>query len=436
MLRLLDGQPLVSCKAKVCKPPRRGASGMTTGFRAWLSGFVPPTGISRRLVTVTFVQAIGTGTYLSVSTIYFVKIVGIPAFQVAAGLSLAGLLGFVASVPAGLLADRVGAKKPLLAHYGLLAVLFPLYSIANSFVLFLVLACLIGFVQVAGSPLRAALTYSLVTGPEAAQARAQMRSSFNLGLAIGTSLAGLALAVGTPFVFLLVLFGNGAAQAVCAVLIGRLPSPKLQPKPEPSLKRVPRTGLPVWRNFRFIAVTVCCGVLEMFDSVWSIGVPLWIVSHTRAPAWAVAVVLLVGSTLVIALQVVAAQRAATIATAARSLRTAGFALAGACLVFALSAARPAAVAVAILMAGAVLLALGEILQSAGAWTLSYELPPRGRQGEYQGVFGLARGLQQTLGPVLIAATTVALAERGWFVLAILFILAGLGGWRSARQASI
>lgn len=402
-------------------------------MRSWLQGLVPDTAIARRLVVLTFVQAIGTGSFLSVSAIYFVSIVGLPALQVGTGLSIAGFVGFLASVPSGLLADRVGAKGPLVAHYGALAVLLPLYAFASTLAQFLVLACLIGLVQVAGSPLRSALTFTLVTGTAAVTVRAQMRSSFNIGLALGTVLGGFALAAATQPAFLLILVGNGIAQAACALIVTRVPSTGRTGPRKLTPTRPMQTGRRAWRDGRFLAVTAFCGVLEIFDSVWTIAIPIWIVHHTSAPAWTTSVVLLTGSTLVIVLQVVAARRASTIRTAARSLRTSGLLLGAACLVFSISAGGSAVVSATILLGGALILAAGEITQSAGAWTLSFELPPAGRQGEYQGVFGLARGIQQSLGPIVVTITTIAFAELGWILLGVVFTCAGLGGWLTARR---
>lgn len=53
-------------------------------------------------------------------------------------------------------AHKVGAKTPLIVRYAALALLFPLAAIGSFFAQLLVLACLIGLVQVADGPLRGA----------------------------------------------------------------------------------------------------------------------------------------------------------------------------------------------------------------------------------------------------------------------------------------
>jgi hypothetical protein len=79
-----------------------------------------------------------------------------------------------------------------------------------------------------------------------------------------------------------------------------------------------------------------------------------------------------------------------------------------------------------LLLGTSILAIGEIWQSAGAWGLSFELPPPDRIAEYQSVFGLGRAVGQFTGPALVTALLVGAGPPGWLVLAVLFGLAGAG----------
>ena len=116
------------------------------------------------------------------------------------------------------------------------------------------------------------------------------------------------------------------------------------------------------------------------------------------------------------------------------LRRAGLLLAAGCLVFALSQGVAATAAVPLLLAGTTLLVFGELKQAAGSWGLSLHLPPPGRQGEYQGVFALGRGLQEMVGPFLVTVLTVGQGRAGWVMLAALLLVAGLGCPLLARSA--
>jgi len=52
----------------------------------------------------------------------------------------------------------------------------------------------------------------------------------------------------------------------------------------------------------------------------------------------------------------------------------------------------------VLVAGALFLVFGEMAQTAGAYALSFDLPPPGRQGDYQGVLALGRGFARRWAP--------------------------------------
>ncbi|WP_328545650.1 hypothetical protein [Streptomyces platensis] len=78
-----------------------------------------------------------------------------------------------------------------------------------------------------------------------------------------------------------------------------------------------------------------------------------------------------------------------------------------CLVFALSAAGMAPWgAGVVLVVGAVLQLIGEMLQSAGSWQISFDLAPAHQVGQYQGFFGTGVPLARTLGPLLLTSLLV------------------------------
>jgi MFS family permease len=81
-------------------------------FYGWLFG---ESGAQRIIVFSGLVDALGTGLFLAVSTLFFVNQVGLSATQVGLGLSVAGAVGFFASVPVGSLGDRFSARNVLIA---------------------------------------------------------------------------------------------------------------------------------------------------------------------------------------------------------------------------------------------------------------------------------------------------------------------------------
>src|SRR5260370_35080899 len=101
---------------------------------------MPPTPARRKLVVVTMPDSVGTGLYLSGSVVYFVRGIGLSSVHVGIGLTLAGLAGFLASVPLGMLGDRVGAKRLLIVLQLWRAIMLVLLSFATNFADFLAAA--------------------------------------------------------------------------------------------------------------------------------------------------------------------------------------------------------------------------------------------------------------------------------------------------------
>ena len=368
---------------------------------------------------LTLVQALGTGVFLTSSAIFFTQVVGLAPAEVGLGLSIAGLCGFAVVVPIAKIADRLGARLPLAAHYAALAVLFLFFPFVASFPAFVVVATLVAVCETAGSPLRSALAHALFGG-DAIRVRAQMRSTFNLGFAVGAALSGVAVAAGGRGGFVAVLLANAAAQSICALLALRL-----RPRHEPTPRARGRVGTSALRDLPFVAVSLLSGALELYQPIIAVGLPLWIVTHTSASPVLNSALLVLNTVFVLLFQVRMSRGADSVTGGARSQRRAGLLLAAACVVFAVSEDRAVWLVILLLLAGSVVLVFGELAQAAGSYALSFELPPPGRQGEYQGVFALGRGFQQFAGPVLVTSLAVGLGALGWLVLAALFVVLGL-----------
>lgn len=64
----------------------------------------------RVLIAASFVNRVGNGLFNAASALYFTLVVGLPAAQVGAALTIAGVIGLCAGIPGGHLADRRGAR--------------------------------------------------------------------------------------------------------------------------------------------------------------------------------------------------------------------------------------------------------------------------------------------------------------------------------------
>jgi MFS transporter len=390
----------------------------------FVSSLVPEPGAARRMGVLTLSQSLGTGLFLTSSAIFFTTTVGLPAQRLATALSIAGLLGFLCAMPGGRLADRFGARLPLSISYAALAALFVAYAFVGNLYQFAVVACGVAICETVGSPLRAALTHALFGRSSAVQVRAQMRGLFNLGFSAGAALAGIALAAGTRSAFVVVVIANALLQLICAFLAYRL-----RPAHEPKGMNGQRRSWTAVKDGRFLTATILCGVLELFQPILTVGLPLWISARVGAPHAVVAGLTVLNTALVVLFQVQASKGSETVHGSARLLGRAGVLLATACVLFAFSAGVETIGAVALLVVGMVLLTVGELSQGGGAWGLSFTLPPEGRIGEYQGVFALGRGLQQFVGPALVTSLVLGIGVAGWLVLGAVFVTAGFAAAR-------
>ncbi|GAA3611865.1 MFS transporter [Kineosporia mesophila] len=408
-----------------------GADRIGSVMRTWLTEIVPGQGAARRLAVLTIVQSIGYGLFLTSSAIFFRETVGLTITQVGLGLSVAGLAGLLFTVPIGRLADRFGARLPLLTLYAALVVLFAAYCGVTNFAGFVVIASLISICETSVTPLRATLTHALFPPEDRVRVSAQMRSLLNVGFMIGAACAGAALAVGTRSAFFAVVLLSAFGHAVCAVIVARLPQSTQAPAVATPGSNQARSGL---RDLRFLGLSLLAGVLEFYQPILTVALPLWIVARTDAPTSVNAVLLMLDTILVILLQVAASRGAETVPGAARMLRRSGLVLAVSCAIFATTQGASAVVAIPLLLIGTAVLVWGELSQAAGSWGLALHLPPPGKQGEYQGVFALGRGLQQTTGPAVVTFLAVTQGWWGWLVLGALLAVCGIACPPLARSA--
>ncbi|MGW3735227.1 MFS transporter [Streptomyces sp. NPDC005148] len=390
---------------------------MNRTLRGLCDDLVPQTRDARKLAFLTLIQSTGTGLFLTSSAVFFTRVIGFSPQSVALVLSIAGFFGFLSTAPVGRLADRFGARLLLAGNYAALSVLFALYCFSDTFAVFAVVACLISVGETAGSPLRAALTFSLFGRERATKVRAQMRSIFNLGSMAGAAIAAVALAAGTRQAFYWVIGVNACAQLICAVVTLRLHEPVRSGQEGQQSGMRGRAAL---RDYRFIAVTLASGLLELHNAMLNIGIPLWITIRLRESGSLNSVVMISNTLLVLFLQVRLSRGAETARGAAILQRRSGIILLVSCLLFASTATVPGMWVVPLIVLAAVVMVFGEIYQAAGSWGISFELPPPGRQGEYQGVFALGRGLQQFVGPMLVTALVINVGAFGWIVLGIMF----------------
>jgi hypothetical protein len=153
--------------------------------------------------------------------------------------------------------------------------------------------------------------------------------------------------------------------------------------------------------------------------------PLWVIGHTKAPRWLISPMLLTNTALIVLFQVRFSRSAKTPVGGSRAVRRAGVVLGVAMVLYSLASGVGETAAVITLLVAVVAHTVGELLQSAGAFGISYGLATESKLGEYLGVYGLGFGVCRAVAPGVLAATCLAHGSIGWMFLAGAVVLSGL-----------
>lgn len=403
--------------------------------------------VLRILALTTIVATLGRGVFLTLATLYMSLVVGLPAGQIALVFGVGAVVAIVFALIGGHLADRISARRIALVALVVGSLALVGYAFVTSLVPVLVLVCIENAAISVGQSARSAILGRAFSGGEAVHARSVLRTLTNVGIGIGSGVASIPLAFGTPFAYRLAF-----VIAAVVVTIGQLPLIRLPArvdapglaKAEPSaedassgrLSRAEFAALSPWRDPRYLVFALLSGVLAVQFMIQEVGAPLWISQQTAAPPATLSAVLIVNTIVVIIFTVPLSRGTHDLRVAARVTLIGGGLLVVTCLAYALAAGLPPVWAVVILVTAALVGGFAEVLSQAGGWGLSFEMANPVRMGSYQGIYGTSYALGSAVGPALIAATAIAWGMPGWLLLAGMFLVAAVGtaviAWHALR----
>ncbi|MFH9071292.1 MFS transporter [Streptomyces alboflavus] len=374
----------------------------------------------RVLILASFVNRVGNGLFNAVSALYFTLIVGLPAVQVGAALTVAGLIGLLAGVPGGHLADRRGPRTIMMLALMVQAVAMSALVLVESWAGLAVIATVDQLAAAVGGAAWGALVVRVGTD-RPALFRAKLRTYVNLGVVMGTVGAGFAVTVNTRAAYFVLILGNAASFALCALLLFLLPRYKALAAPPMERRWIALTDRP------FVTFTALYGAMGLQYTVVSLILPIWISEHTDAPRWTVAAVSAFNSAVCVLLQTRIGSRIETPRDGGRAFRTAGLLFLLSCPLMALTAYAPVWAAVALAVTAIFVHSLGEIWESSAGFALGFGLAPDHAQGQYQGLLGLGFSAGQALAPAILTTVVLGLGTAGWLLLGAFFAIAGAFG---------
>ena len=392
---------------------------ITRGLEQWTARIIPADHAKRTMSLSTLINTFGNGLFMTIEVIYFTLIVGLSPAKVALALSIAGGVALSVSVPAGHISDRFGPRDiAALAMIleGLL--MFALLSV-HTYLPFLLVNIGMGILGNISQTMRMATIAKLGEGEERVAIRAYQRAITNFGISLGTVFAGIALAVNTPLGYQLMLAGDAVTFILAGVVFRKMPYM------EPTVERGEPISFQALRDKRFVAATALNAINSLHFVLQSVAIPLWVVRETSAPRWWVSVIMMVNTIAVMLFQVAASKGSGPIFAGAKLYRRASLAIAIACILYSTSHGVSAITASALLVLASAVHVYGELIGSAGSWSIGFGLADEKHQGQYQGVWSLSWGLGGTLGPAFVTLMAITLGQEGWFIMAGIFLINGI-----------
>jgi MFS family permease len=372
----------------------------------------------RILASSTFINTFGNGLFMTVDVIYFTTIVGLSPAQVALALSIAGGLAMTLSVPAGHIADRFGPRNISAIAVAVEGVVMAGLIFVHSFLPFLLIHIVMAMLGVVAQTTRMATIAKLGGEESRVQLRAYQRAVTNFGISVGTLFAGIGLALNDPTVYKALLLGDALTFILAGLLYLKLPFVP------PTVERGEPFSFEAMKDKVFLAATLSNAFMSLHFVLQSIAIPLWVVRETNAPRWWVPVIMMMNTIAVMFLQVAASKSSKTLLGGAKAYRNASYFIALACVLYAYAHGVNAVMAALMLSLGMASHIVGELIGSAGSWSIGFGLADENHQGQYQGVWGLSWGLSGTLGPAIVTALVIGMGISGWWILAAIFAVNG------------
>jgi hypothetical protein len=374
------------------------------------------------------VSAIGNGAWYTSWALFLTHSVGLSPAQVGIGMTVAGILGVVFTVPLGCLGDRVGARETFAVQLAVQGAAALGYAITHGLTMFLAVAAVSQIAASSTGGPRNALVLGLSEESEKLGVLGLLRAISHIGWALGAVLGGVVIGLDSRLAYVVLVVLNGVTYLIYAAIVATVP------KVVVPVSQRGRSGLRVIKDRPYVSLAGLMGLLALCWAMLSSGLPLWVALHTHAPRAISAVVVLISSLGIAALQVRVSRGITSPRTAARGAVLSGGALAASCLVLAVTAGGAGWPVIVLILVAAALHLTGELLFVASSWGLSVPLMPPEAPGEYQGAFATGEALALMAAPALMTTLVADWGQPGWLVLAAIFLLPAVAAIPATRWA--
>ncbi|MGZ4447676.1 MAG: MFS transporter [Nocardioides sp.] len=356
----------------------------------------PSVGEHRRFVVAIGVDAVGSGVFMPVCMLYFLVTTDLSLVQVGSAISLAALVSLPAGPLLGGLVDRYGAKRVLLAGNVLQGVGYAAYLVTGSFWAVTLWTVVITLGRTAFWGSYGAIVAAISVPGERERWFGFLGALRNVGFALGGLLSGLAITVGTPAAFGAVVLANAVSYAVAfALLLAVPPVARAAHRPTPGAWGVVLRDRP----YRLL-----WGAQLMFSTsmmALNFAMPVYATTVLGLPGWVTGAVFTL-NTVMVGLGQGVAVRAMTGRVRWRVLLAANGVFAASYVVLLGASRVGVALGVVMVLLGAAVYTLGELLGGPVHGALSAEAAPEHLRGRYLALIQLAWNVAGAVAPLSFA----------------------------------
>ncbi len=393
----------------------------------------PPSPLAGRLAAQSLLFALGEGTFLTGSAVFFTKIVGLSAAQVGLGLTCAGVAAFLAALPMGKLVDRFGPKKMWAVSAVGQAAMFAVWPFITNFAGYVSMAVVMEIIGALGNAAYGAYSIDVLPPGERVKSRAYMYSALNVGFTLGSLVGGIALAFHSNDVLHVVPWFTGVAFLVNAIAITRLPRASHDDRTAEDRKvKIPGPG-PL-RNPGWLLTSFFGGVFWTNQVLLNVVIPLWLVEKTDAPRVLLAFLFGTNTVMCIFLPMVTSRGVKNVATALKAVRISSAFFILSCLITLATHDTVGWVTILLVWLGHVTVTGAELYFSAANWSLEAELMDPRQRGAYQGAGNLGGMLGKVWAPAVYTFLAMNWGAVGWLLIAGIIVVATVGMYPSTRMA--
>ncbi|MEV4118600.1 MFS transporter [Micromonospora sp. NPDC049645] len=385
---------------------------------AEIRSLVPEAGPKRLYALATFINMFGFGLLVVSMSLYFTRIVGLPASQVGAALTIGVLISLISGVPVGNLADRWSPLKTVKVMLVIQAATATYFIFVDNFTQ-LVIAATLDMLAMKASVAASESLLRRVAGDDAVSFRGKMHAIQFVAMGLGTAGAGIVIAIGTPGAYQVMIALDALSFLGALVVFARMADYEPLPKPETAS----RWG--VFADRPFVVYTAVAGAMNLQLFMINMLLPLWVVEATKAPSWTVALFYILNNTLIVLFMVRVGNKVKTIQQGGNAIRRAGVILLFSCSAIGFANGLPGWAAVILLLVAVCVHTYGELWYMAGSFALNFGLPPAHAQGQYMGFLGTGAGIGEAFAPLLFLSFILTLGRPGLIGIGVFFALVGL-----------